>query len=71
MDKQERLINALQKKMGSGSASINVLVMNFKRKYPIMFNLASQISKAVFNIGTVNEPSDEDIDELVREIEKA
>ena len=69
--KQERLIAALQKKMGSGSNSMNVLIMNFKRNYPLMMSLAARISKASFAIGTANEPTDEEINELIKEINNA
>ena len=68
MGKQERLIAALQKKLGSGSSSINVLVLNLKRNYPLMISLASKISKASFAIGTPAEPSDEEINDLITEI---
>ena len=68
MGKQERLIAALQKKLGSGSNSINVLVLNFKRNYPLMMNLASKVSKASLAIGTPSEPSDEEINKLIDEI---
>lgn len=71
MGKQERLILALQQKLSSGSTSINVLLLNFKRKYPLMYKLTSQISKASLAIGTESEPDDEEINYLILLIQKA
>ena len=70
MQKRERLINELSKKLGSGTNSFNVLVFQFKRKYPTYINLIREISKAETSFDTSNELSDEELDKLIMEIKK-
>ena len=69
--KRKSLIDALAKKLGSGSDSFNVLIHQFKRRYPIYLGLAQKVVNAESRIGTDKEPSDEEIASLVIEILKA
>ena len=68
--KQQSIINALAKKLSSGSDSFNVLIYQFKRQYPTHINLLRKIENIESRIGTKNEPTDTEIESIVCEILK-